>query len=162
MASQLCSLPTNAGLGVRDARPHGAQSIEAVITGRRPAEDRNVSPIYQIMRISAAIKELSQQGLYGIPLRIDMVDGEKKTQFPTRYKHLMGSVEAWTEHIDEIITSASVHVNAIALLCGISDLFVLDIDAKTVQASEDNPRPGNEMGPSCGRRSPQSMEISTT
>jgi hypothetical protein len=81
MASQLCSLPTNAGLGVRDARPHGAQSIEAVIAGRRPAEDQNVSPIYQKMRISAAIKELSRQGLYGIPLRIDMVNGKKSHNF---------------------------------------------------------------------------------
>jgi hypothetical protein len=96
--------------------------------------------------ISAAIKELSQQGLYGIPLRIDMVDGKKKTQFPTRYEHLMGSVEAWTKYIDEIIASASVHVNAIALLCGISDLFVLDIDAKTVQASKDNPKAGRRDG----------------
>jgi hypothetical protein len=93
MASQLCSLPTNAGLGVRDARPHGAQSIEAVIAGRRPTEDQNVSPIYQKMRISAAIKELSRQGLYGIPLRIDMVNGKKKSQFSTRYEHLMGSAK---------------------------------------------------------------------
>jgi hypothetical protein len=125
MASQLCSLPTNAGLGVQDAKLYGAQSIEAVTAGRRPAEDHDVSPIYQRMRISAAIKELSQQKLYSIPLRIDMVDGKKKTQFPTRYRHLMGLVEAWTEHIDEIIATASVHVNAIALLCGISDLLCL-------------------------------------
>jgi hypothetical protein len=147
MASQLCLLPTNAGLGVRDAGLHDAQSTEVVTAGRRPAEDQNVSPIYQRMRISTAIEELSQQGLYGIPLRIDMVDGEKKTQIPTRYKHLMRSVEAWTEHIDEIIACASVHVNAIALLCGISDLFVLDIDAKTVPAaSENNPKAGKRDG----------------
>jgi hypothetical protein len=149
MASQLCSLPTNAGLGVRDVRPYGAQSIETVTAGRQhgpPAEDQNVSPIYQKMRISAAIKELSQKGLYDIPLRIDMVNGKKKPQFPNRYEHLMGSVEAWTKHIDEIIASASVHVNAIALLCGISGLFVLDIDAKTVLASEDNPKAGKRDG----------------
>jgi hypothetical protein len=142
MASQLCSPPTNAGF----ARPHSAQSIEAVTIGNRPAEDQNVSPIYKKMRISTAIKELSRQGLYGIPLRIDMVDGKKKTRFPTRYEHLMGSVEAWTKHIDEIIATVSVHVNAIALLCGISDLFVLDIDAKTVQASKDNPKAGKRDG----------------
>jgi hypothetical protein len=75
-----------------------------------------------------------------------MVNGKKKTQFSTRYEHLMGSVEAWTEHIDEIIASASMHVNAIALLCGFSDLFVLDIDAKTVQTSEDNPKAGKQDG----------------
>jgi hypothetical protein len=88
----------------------------AVTIGNRPAEDKNSSPIYRKMRIMTAIKDLSQQGLYGIHLRIDMVNGKKKTQFPTRYEHLMGSVEAWTEHIDEIIASASVHVNARARL----------------------------------------------
>jgi hypothetical protein len=131
MAFQPRSPTTDAGAEVEDARPHGAQSIKAVTIGNR-AEDRNVSPIYQKMRISAAIKELSRQRLYGIPLRIDMVNGKKKPQFSNCYEHLMGLVEAWTEHIDKIIASALVHVNAIALLCGISDLFVLDIDAKTV------------------------------
>jgi hypothetical protein len=130
MASQSRLLLTNAGLKIEDDGPHVAQ---AVPTGKQPA-----GVIYQRMQITTAIKELSQQGLYGILLRIDMVHGVKKTQFPPRYEHLTKSVEAWTKHIGGIITAAPFNVNAIALLCGISDLFVLDIDAKTVSASEDS------------------------
>lgn len=77
--------------------------------------------------LGAAIRRLSQEGLYGIPLEIQLEGGKKKTIFQQSYEHIK-SVDIWKECIDDMLKNAADSVNSIAVLTGISDVFALDID----------------------------------
>ncbi|GAQ93337.1 hypothetical protein KFL_014490030 [Klebsormidium nitens] len=89
--------------------------------------------------LRATIFELAECGFYGIPVKITLENGKKVSSFPRSYAHLT-TVERWRQSIDGIIASHGRGCNSIAVLTGISDLFVVDIDTtsdSTKQAGMD-------------------------
>ncbi|GAQ91694.1 hypothetical protein KFL_008360020 [Klebsormidium nitens] len=66
-------------------------------------------------------------GFSGIPVNITLKNGKKVSSFPRSYAHLT-TVESWKQHIDGMIASHGRNCNSIAVLTGISDCYVLDID----------------------------------
>jgi putative DNA primase/helicase len=77
--------------------------------------------------LRATIFELAECGFYGIPVKISLEGGKKKSTFPRSWAHLT-TVDKWKASIDGIIADHGRGCNSIAILTGISDLFVIDID----------------------------------
>ncbi|GAQ91764.1 hypothetical protein KFL_008480050 [Klebsormidium nitens] len=73
-------------------------------------------------------------------VKISMENGKKRSIFPRSWAHLT-SVEKWQQSIDSIICSSTRGCNGIAILTGISDCFVLDIDT----TSDSKKRSGMEL-----------------
>lgn len=90
--------------------------------------------------LRATIFELAQYGFISIPVKISMEHGKKRSIFPRAWAHLT-TVERWRESTDGIIESSGRGTNALAILTGISDLFVLDIDT----TSDSRKRSGMEL-----------------
>lgn len=77
--------------------------------------------------LRATISELATCGFYSIPVKITLENGKKRSIFPRAWAHLT-SVEKWKESIEGIIASSGRGCNSLAILTGISDLFVIDVD----------------------------------
>ena len=83
--------------------------------------------------------------MYAIPLRLEMENGKKKPFFNKGgYLQLSKSTEAYKQRINAYVCRAQSNVNALAVLCGISDVFLLDVDAEGKEATETNA--GKEAG----------------
>ena len=92
-----------------------------------------------------SIRSLYKQGMYAIPLRLEMEEGKKKAFFNKGgYLALTTSIDAYKQRINTYVCQAQSNVNALAVLCGISDIFMLDIDAEGKPATKTNA--GKEAG----------------
>jgi P4 family phage/plasmid primase-like protien len=89
--------------------------------------------------LRATIAELADCGFYGLPVKITLENG-KRSIFPQQWAHLT-SVEKWRESINGIIGSCGRGCNSIAVLTGISDLIVIDIDT----TSDSKKKAGTEL-----------------
>ncbi|GAQ91462.1 hypothetical protein KFL_007890100 [Klebsormidium nitens] len=76
--------------------------------------------------ITATIRDLAGAEFYAIPVRIYLSSGKKKSQFPRTWKNL-DTVSTWKAQIADVIKECP-NANSVAILTGISDLFVLDVD----------------------------------
>jgi P4 family phage/plasmid primase-like protien len=76
--------------------------------------------------ITATIRDLAGAGFFAIPVRIYLSSGKKKSQFPRTWKNL-DTVSNWKAQIADVIKECP-NANSVAILTGISDLFVLDVD----------------------------------
>lgn len=92
------------------------------------------------MDLRATIFELAECGFYGIPVKIVLECGKKKSTFPRAWAHLT-TVDKWKASIDGIIADHGRGCNSIAILTGISDLFVIDIDT----TSDSRKLPGTDL-----------------
>jgi hypothetical protein len=102
---------------------HGKHAFHDGSRAFAPLETKALGP----NGIKDEIQRLAGLGYYGIPTRVFLKSDDKKgTRFPKRWKHIK-TPESWKEHIQSIL-DRFVDPNGIAILTGLSNLYVIDVD----------------------------------